>query len=318
VASFQDIFGQDLDSDDEQEAALAAAAAAIPPDLTGTQFVFSPAQVARERKRALPGLASDGKSMSTCGKTTDSTRLRLKEAQEQIAELKLALGSRPIAYTVTRIDKKATIDAYESPVTPWQALDCADNPNNNPETMAMDMDMEAPPSKTQLLGAANPKGQTIRHNDDAMEEAQHDIHVDTYPPLPESSLSESSKLSSDSSSPSLSSSSDGMHNTQDLVDQLSQTPYNSIKKLQPPKNLRMIDLAAANWTPLVISPLVARIRDCQRVTPLRIFMAKLAPPLTVLASVIDPERQSIQRHGVLRGRNGNRDRATPVSTSSQP
>ena len=47
VASFGGAFGRETDSDDEAETKkLAADAAANPQDMTGTQFIFSPAQVA--------------------------------------------------------------------------------------------------------------------------------------------------------------------------------------------------------------------------------------------------------------------------------
>ncbi len=95
VASFRNTFGRDLDSDDALEAEKAAAEAATnQQDLTGTQFVFSTEQVARDHEKALKGYESNGRSMSTAGKTTESTRLRLKEAQEQIEELQLELKAR--------------------------------------------------------------------------------------------------------------------------------------------------------------------------------------------------------------------------------
>jgi hypothetical protein len=93
VASFGAAFGREQDSDDEKEAvATAAEAALVQEDLSGTQFVFSPDQVEREREKAILGSESEGRSMSTAGKTTGSTRLKLKEAEEQIAELRLALA----------------------------------------------------------------------------------------------------------------------------------------------------------------------------------------------------------------------------------
>jgi hypothetical protein len=69
VASFGRAFGRDTNSDDAKEAEVKAAhEAANPPNLTGTQFIFSPDQVARENEKAEQGSASDGLSMSTAGK----------------------------------------------------------------------------------------------------------------------------------------------------------------------------------------------------------------------------------------------------------
>jgi hypothetical protein len=56
VASFQNAFGCDLDSNDTKEAAtLEAAAAAEKPDLLGIQFLFSLEQVACKHKKAIIG-----------------------------------------------------------------------------------------------------------------------------------------------------------------------------------------------------------------------------------------------------------------------
>ena len=118
IASFRDTFGRDRDSDDGKEAAAAAAAEAAKPaeDLSGTQFEFSTDQLAREHERAMNGSESDGKSMSTAGKTTGSTRLALKEAQEKIAELKLALTAKTTPFQVV-IDKATHDDPTTTPST---------------------------------------------------------------------------------------------------------------------------------------------------------------------------------------------------------
>jgi hypothetical protein len=76
AASFGRAFGRETGSDDAKEAEeIAAFEAANPTDMTGTQFIFSPDQVACENKKADQGVESDGLSMSTAGKTTDHTRL---------------------------------------------------------------------------------------------------------------------------------------------------------------------------------------------------------------------------------------------------
>jgi NifB/MoaA-like Fe-S oxidoreductase len=69
--------------------------------MSGTQFVFSTEQVERENKCVALGSESDGRSMSTSGKTTESTQLKLKIAQEQIKELQLQLHARNNRTSVT-------------------------------------------------------------------------------------------------------------------------------------------------------------------------------------------------------------------------
>jgi hypothetical protein len=57
--------------------------------------------------------------MSMTGKTTDSTRLHLKEAQEQIAELKLAIG----AHQTSRMEASLTPSDEYLLKTAWGPLD---------------------------------------------------------------------------------------------------------------------------------------------------------------------------------------------------
>jgi hypothetical protein len=81
VALFGHTFGRDKDSDDNRDtASKTAAVAANTEELTGTQFEFSAEQVNRARERADQSLESDGRSMSTAGKTIDSTRLTPQES----------------------------------------------------------------------------------------------------------------------------------------------------------------------------------------------------------------------------------------------
>jgi hypothetical protein len=165
VASFGGAFGREHDSDDEKEAEVKAAyEAANPPDMTGTQFIFSPAQVERANEKALQGSESDGLSMSTAGKTTDRTRLRLKMAQEEIVALKLKA--------------KEELEALKT------ALQAQNNPSMIPlppevemEDSTDDMDIDHGPRDNQLLGAAlsAPKRETVDEDSDAMEEDEHDV-----------------------------------------------------------------------------------------------------------------------------------------------
>jgi hypothetical protein len=98
IASFRHACSQPINEDDIKEADdLAKAAQADKPvDLTGTQFEFSTEQLERDRQKAQDGPLSTGMSMSTAAKTTPRTRLKLKEAQDKIAELRLALTQHAV------------------------------------------------------------------------------------------------------------------------------------------------------------------------------------------------------------------------------
>jgi hypothetical protein len=97
IASFWHIYNRPIDEDDiEETAALAKAQADKPIDLTGTQFEFSMEQLDRDRQKAQDGPLSTGMSMSMAAKTTPRTRLKLKEAQDEIAELRLALAQHAV------------------------------------------------------------------------------------------------------------------------------------------------------------------------------------------------------------------------------
>jgi hypothetical protein len=175
VASFGGAFGRDNDSDDEKEAEVKAAyEAANPPDMTGTQFIFSPDQVARDNEKAALGFEPDGLSMSTAGKTTDRTRLRLKMAQEEIAALKLSIQSQPNPSLI--------------PLPP-DAND--DNASTNNAATDDNYEMETDqPTDTQLLGSAlsAPKRAAIHQDSDAMEDDEHTaVYIGDNPSLEESS-----------------------------------------------------------------------------------------------------------------------------------
>jgi hypothetical protein len=97
IASFWNVYNRPIDEDDIKEAAaLAKAQADKPVDLTGTQFEFSTEQLDRDTQKAQDGPLSTGMSMSTAAKTTHRTRLKLKEAQDEIAELRLALAQHAV------------------------------------------------------------------------------------------------------------------------------------------------------------------------------------------------------------------------------
>jgi hypothetical protein len=98
IASFRHVYNRPIDEDDIKEAdAFAKAQADKPIDHTKTQFKFRTEQLERDRQKAQDGpLASTGMSMSTAAKNTPRTRLKLKEAQDKIAELRLALTQHAV------------------------------------------------------------------------------------------------------------------------------------------------------------------------------------------------------------------------------
>jgi hypothetical protein len=240
VASFRNTFGRDLDSDDGREDAKVAAEEAAKPieDLTGTQFLFSKEQLHRENERALNDSESDGKSMSTAGKTTGSTRLALKEAQEELAELKLAALEQKaeLQMALAAVEEKAMHDQMEEAPPPPPGLEDSSMetaPAPIRTSRAADiMDTDEEPSDIQLLRAAmnGPRQERLEQDPDAMEEDQHQVvHLGTYPGLPP--LPPSSSSSSSSSSATSGTSKD----TQELAEKLRNNPFNALRKHTPTK-----------------------------------------------------------------------------------
>jgi hypothetical protein len=256
IASFRDTFGREEDSDDERaEVSRAAHLAANPPDLTGAQFEFSPEQVAREHEKANQTSESDGRSMSTAGKTTDSTRLKLKIAQEQIEELQIALRKtkKPTKHPRKKHperDDEMEIDEFkEGSKDTEESAKAADQENDTSSQEPSDVSnfLEEAPTAYQLLGAAlaAPLPETIYEDSDAMEEDEHEaVYIGTLPPLPSSTESSSNEDPSTetSSSSSSSASSDDTHDTQELAEKLRKNQYHALLyKTHPKKSTKTDD-----------------------------------------------------------------------------
>jgi hypothetical protein len=248
IASFGQTFGRDDDSDDAKAAAvLAAETAAHPPlETTGAKFLFSPEQVTREREKADQDYESDGKSMSTAGKTTDSTRLNLKIALEQIAELQLELQrkkdhedtmetdatpnktetNKAVHMDIDESTHESSEDEEEIVFTPTAKYDTPqkvtfqsntdqpdqDDPQDEIEEIfrASENHEDEGPTPYQLLGESlgAPPPETIQADSDAMEEDYHaPVYIGKLPPLPSSASSESNQDPSTASSSTSSSSS---------------------------------------------------------------------------------------------------------------
>jgi hypothetical protein len=100
--------------------------------------------------------------MSTAGKTTDHTRLRLKIAQEELAALKLSIQSQNNPSIIP-----LPPDAHDDKI----ANDDMDATDDNSE---MDTDQ---PTNAQMLGSAlsAPKREAIHQDSDAMEDNEHKV-----------------------------------------------------------------------------------------------------------------------------------------------
>jgi hypothetical protein len=166
IASFRHVYNRPIDEDDIKEAdALAKAQADKPFDLTRTQFKFSKEQLEQDRQKAQDGPLSTGMSMSMAAKTTPSTRLKLKEAQDEIAELRLALAQHAVLNPPA-----ASFQSTKSPpeVTPQPPDKDSDNRQANAFT------------KNQASGAAISKPflhDAIQVDSNAMEEDCHEPTV---------------------------------------------------------------------------------------------------------------------------------------------
>jgi hypothetical protein len=282
IASFGNAFGRDDDSDDVRAAATLAAetAANPPPEITGAKFLFSPEQVSREHEKANQNYESDGKSMSTAGKTTDSTRLNLKIALEKIADLEIALIKR--AQEEQQVNAMETEDEPPKPPDKMEtdqsssassekeadssleeeeeivfspakvsfraARTTDEYPDDDFDAIFKEAEKEASPTPCQLIGSAlNAKQQeSITAESDAMEDDDHEtVYVGDLPPLPASDSSSASNLDpstdASSSSSSSSSSSDGSHDTQELVDKLTQNQYHALSNHKSPKKSTKTD-----------------------------------------------------------------------------
>jgi hypothetical protein len=176
--------------------------------------------------------------MSTAGKTTGSTRLALKEAQEELAELKLAALEQKaeLQMALAAVEEKAMHDQMEEAPPPPPGLEDSSMetaPAPIRTSRAADiMDTDEEPSDIQLLRAAmnGPRQETLEQDPDAMEEDQHQVvHLGTYPGLPP--LPPSSSSSSSSSSATSGTSKD----TQELAEKLRNNPFNALRKHTPTK-----------------------------------------------------------------------------------
>jgi hypothetical protein len=239
VASFGNVYQRDHDQDDEIEAeAQAQIAKDQAKDRTGTQFEFSTNQLENDRLKAQNGPHSTGFSMSTAAKTTDSTRLKLKEAKEEINLLKEALAKQKLG------DTPSFEQEYESPeTTPETTVADSHTKKNHTKDSTKKTPIEAY-TEGQALGAALSRKQreTIEVDSDAMEEeivftpinigssaedSQSDQNMDVDEVInigsssSSSSSTDSSSESSESSSDSSSDDSTNSKNTQELFDSIS-------------------------------------------------------------------------------------------------
>jgi hypothetical protein len=162
IVSFRNVYNRPIDENDIKEAdALAKAQADKPVDLTGTRFEFSTELLEGDRQKAQDGPLSTGMSMSTAATTTPRTQLKLKEAQDKIAELRLALARHAVLNPPAD-----SLQSTESPpgVTPQP-----------PGKESNDRQADAS-TKIQALGAAisKPSHDAMQVNSDAMEEDCHE------------------------------------------------------------------------------------------------------------------------------------------------
>jgi hypothetical protein len=147
----------------------------------------------RDGEKTLQGPTSDGLSMSTAAKTTPSVRLKLKEAQEEIGELRLALAKQKAAPSQT--SDETPEDTPEETTKEWQMnINNNDNKTQNIRKALIEHLIEA-----QAIGSAlaQKHRSAMEIDNDAMEE--------DVPPPQDTAIAISSRESTSSSSSSLSS-----------------------------------------------------------------------------------------------------------------
>jgi hypothetical protein len=182
IASFGNVYQRPKDADDtREEAILAKAAAETPIDLTGTQFEFSPEQLEKDRQKSQAGPPSTGFSMSTMGKTTESTRLKLKEAQEELGALRLQLAKQTLS-------SNNTIGSPED--TPEGTEQESQHTETDPKTKHSDYNDPIKLGKeiiqhltdAQVIAAALAKKH--RHSEYRKALKKDDMEEDAHPPTP--------------------------------------------------------------------------------------------------------------------------------------
>jgi hypothetical protein len=169
IASFGAAYQRAKDDDDERvEETRAQEELDKLDNLTGTQFEFSKEQIERDRQKLIQGPASTGYSMSTAAKTTPSVRLKLKEAQEQIGELKLALAQQTPPRQAHSSENEETNDEPE------------ERQDTIEDAEQLGSDLIEHLTEAQVLGAALAQQHkaAIYADPDAMEEDAHSpIHI---------------------------------------------------------------------------------------------------------------------------------------------
>jgi hypothetical protein len=265
IASFGNVYDRTKDDDDtKEEATLAKEAAAKLAEITGTQFEFSTEQLERDREKTLHGPVSGGLSMSTAAKTTPSIRLKLKEAQEEIGELRLALAKKnsPNTETIdspevppedpedasnsdpmqteTVAEAKALGSALIDHITEAQAIGSA-LAEKHREAIQVDSDAmeedEVPPRPAPLgsLTSSETSSKNKRKKDEMGTEDKSVIELSSNTTSSSESSSSSSSSSTSSSNDSSDKESSDSQNTQELVKRILQNNKQS-KYTTPTKN----------------------------------------------------------------------------------
>jgi hypothetical protein len=224
IASFGNVYQRPTDADDIIEAehqAREAAANAVDP--SGTQFEFSTDQLERDRQKALNGPSSTGFSMSTAAKTTPSTRLKLKEAQEEIGELRLALAKQAQpAKNIETMPPEATEDDMQiDTFTEIQALRAAVTraPRSTPLDGNDDMEIDGhAPIYLGHSSTATPSADTSATSEDTVQLTRVPRMQEITKDTPIIEIGSSSAPSSDSSESSKSSTSSSSSSNEDTSD----------------------------------------------------------------------------------------------------
>jgi hypothetical protein len=268
IASFGNVYQRPHDEEDNLAAEAQAkedAANYVAP--SGTQFDFNAEQIEQDRKKAQQGPPSTDFSMSTAAKTTPRTRLKLKEAQEEIEDLRRALANQLLKKDPSLQPSLQSLPPSDGTFDDQANGTLADDDNRTlapgsgnslPDHDEDKMQIDSPPASPQkppasplkktateleqynisqaLHKAVYAKKETIDADSDAMEENDHDPIIIGSSSENPSSTSASKSATSSSSSSTSSSSSDDTASTQDTQDLV-----NQIKEKTPTKTLATLD-----------------------------------------------------------------------------
>jgi hypothetical protein len=146
----------------------------------------------RDREKTLEGPKSTGFSMSTAAKTTNSTRLKLKEAQDEIGELRRALARQQVAS-----QHESSIDTIHTPEDTPEVTTNASTDSEKADKHKTETEPKRPTQKNQATtrNETNPEEQNETERRESTKPGEHN-ETEGKEPTP-MQIDETTQLGSD-------------------------------------------------------------------------------------------------------------------------